>query len=109
MTDVPLQVTFRGFPPSDAIKERVREHADKLSTFHTHITGCRVAIESPGHHHKHGQHYRVRVDVSVPGAEIVVGGDADPSYADAYAAVDGAFRDAARVLREHQKKLQSSH
>ena len=102
--EVPLQVTFRGMSPSEALSGRVREHASKLTTFHRHVMGCRVAIEAPSPHHKHGAHFRVRVDVRVPGAELVVGDDADPRYVDAYAAVDGVFKDAARVLREHQKR-----
>ena len=101
--DVPLQVTFRGMSPSEALRDRVRQHTDKLTTFHRHIMGCKVAITAPGHHHKHGQNFRVRVDVVVPGAELVIGSGADPAYHDAYAAVDGVFKNAARVLREHQK------
>lgn len=103
--EVPLQVTFRGMSPSDALRERVKEHASKLATFHQRIMGCRVAIEAPSHHHRHGGHYRVRVDVTVPGAELVVGHDSEPASADAYAAVDVAFKDLARVLRDHQKKI----
>ncbi len=108
--EVPLKVTFRGLPPSDALRDRVNEHAQKLSTFHRHLIGCNVTIESPGHHHKHGQHFRVRIDMSVPQAELVVGNDGDARYEDAYAAVDGAFKDAERVLRDHAKKrIDASH
>lgn len=107
--EVPLQVTFRGMAPSDALRERVRARADKLSTFHRHLLSCRVAIESPGNHHSHGQTYRVRVDMAVPGAELVIGRDDDPRYHDAYAAVDGAFEDAERVLAEHQKRRRDNH
>jgi ribosomal subunit interface protein len=102
--EVPLQVTFRGMSPSDALRDRVRARADKLSTYHRHVLACRVAIEAPGHHHQHGRSFKVRVDMSVPGAELVVGHDEDPRHQDAYAAVDGAFQDAERVLAEHQKK-----
>jgi len=107
--EVPLQVTFRGMAPSDALRDRVRERAEKLSTFHNHIMGCRVAIEAPGNHHQHGQKFRVRVDLKVPGAELIVGGDEDPRYQDAYAAVDGVFQDAERVLSEHQKRRRENH
>jgi ribosomal subunit interface protein len=108
--EVPLQVTYRGMPPSEALSERVREHASKLSTFHRRILGCKVAIEAPSPHHRHGGHFRVRVDVVVPGAELVVANDdASPKGEDAYAAVDGVFKNASRVLREHQKKQDDKH
>ncbi len=108
--EVPLQVTYRGMPPSEALSDRVREHAAKLTTFHRRILGCKVAIEAPSPHHRHGGHFRVRVDVVVPGAELVVSNhDTSPIGEDAHAAVDGVFKNASRVLRDHQKKQDTKH
>ncbi len=102
--EVPLQVTYRGMPPSEALSERVREHASKLTLFHRGILGCKVAIEAPSPHHRHGGLYRVRLDMRVPGAELVVADAASEKNVDAYAAVDCAFKHASRVLRDHQKR-----
>ena len=36
---IPLQVTFRDMPPSDAVESRIREKADKLGRFYDRIIG----------------------------------------------------------------------
>jgi ribosomal subunit interface protein len=101
--NLPLQVTFRDMPHSDALDAYVRAKAGKLDTFYRRISSCRVAVESPHKHHSHGRAYRVRIDMTVPGAELVVG--QGKHAIDAYAAVDEAFRDAERLLKSHASKL----
>jgi cold shock CspA family protein len=68
----PLQITFRNVAPSDVIEEWIREEAAKLDTFYNRIMGCRVTVELPHHHHRKGSLYHVRIDLTVPGGEIVV-------------------------------------
>lgn len=48
---IPLQVTFRGIPHSDAVEAKIREKAAKLEKFYSHIMGCRVAVEAEHHSH----------------------------------------------------------
>lgn len=98
----PLHLTFRGLDRTDALDAYVRRHVDKLSTFHDRIASCRVAVESPHHHTHNGRQYRIRVDVRVPGHEVVVSRapDATPSTTDAYASIDRAFDEAGRRLQE---------
>jgi ribosomal subunit interface protein len=99
----PIQITFRGLGPSSAIEDYVRRRASKLETFHHRITGCKVTVEAPNLHHKQGRQYRVRIDLVVPKAELVVGRTPDEgsSHEDVYAAIDDAFDDAGRVLQDH--------
>jgi ribosomal subunit interface protein len=102
----PMQLTFRDIDPSPAIADYVRKKASKLDNQHARITSCRVAVEAPHRSHVHGKHYRVRVDVNVPGREIVAGtsqSDED-RHADLYAAIDDAFDEAERVLRDHAQR-----
>lgn len=123
MPQLPVQITFRDMTPSTAVEAHVRRRADKLDTFFDQIMGCRVAVEAPLHRHHHGRRYEVRVDITVPGHELVV--RRDPTSAmrtaegkqatgnkqefkpdeDLYAAIDGAFDDAERVLEDHARKL----
>jgi ribosomal subunit interface protein len=105
---LPLQVTFRNIPPSEALVDYVRTKADKLETFFDRITSCRVAVETPHRHGQHGRHYRIRVDLTVPGAEVVVGHDQNRCAEDAYAAVDDAFKNAERLLKAHAERLRFS-
>jgi sigma 54 modulation/S30EA-like ribosomal protein len=65
----PLRITFRDVERSNALEARVRRHADKLGRFDERIVACCVAIEAPHRHKHHGRHYRVRVDLAVPGAD----------------------------------------
>jgi ribosomal subunit interface protein len=102
----PLQITFHGVPHSNAIEQYVRGRADKLETFASRIVSCRVAIEMPHRHAHHGEHYRVRIDVTVAGGEIVVERvpQGDHAYEDAYAAIDAAFDDAGRRLQDFVRR-----
>lgn len=102
----PLQLTFHGIDPSDAITEYVHKRAAKLENFADNITSMRVALEAPHRHQTHGNHYRVRIDVKVPGHELVVGRDPGDKRTneDLYAAIDTAFDDAQRVLHDHSER-----
>jgi len=68
----PLQITFRNITPSATIEEWIRDEADKLDSFYNRVMGCRVAIEVPHRHHRKGSPYHIRIDLTVPGEEIVV-------------------------------------
>lgn len=101
-----LQISFHDLEPSPAVDAYVREHAAKLETFFDRIVNCRVAVESPHRHKRHGRHFRVRIDAFVPGQELVV--DRTPAEhandEDLYAAVDDAFGRMQRVLRDYAQK-----
>jgi ribosomal subunit interface protein len=100
------QLTFRELNPSDAIAAYVGEKAAKLSTFFDRIIACRVAVEAPHRHHRQGRVYRVRIDIVVPGVELVAGSapEADVRHQDVYAAIDDAFDDAERVLSDYARR-----
>ncbi len=103
---IPVQITFRGLDVSPAVDEYVRKRVGKLTTFSDRITRCRVAVEAPPHHHKHGGKYHVRVELNVPGADLVVARRADDhlGHQDVYAVVDDAFDNAGRVLQDHVRR-----
>jgi len=104
---LPCQLTFRDFSPSPALADLVQKKAAKLDSLFESIIACRVVIEAPHRRHHHGRHYHVRIDVTVPNGELVVGRDppARESHQDAYAALEDAFDDAERVLREHARRV----
>ena len=66
---VPLRISYHHCAPSDALNALIREKALELERFYPRITSCRVVVERPGYHHRHGKgaHFRVRIEVSVPG------------------------------------------
>jgi len=98
---LPLQITFRGLPHSDALETAIRERAVKLDRFHPRITSCRVVIEQAGRHQQQGKQFVVRLDIGVPGAEIAVNRD---HAEDAMVAVRDAFDAARRKLEDHARE-----
>jgi ribosomal subunit interface protein len=102
---IPLQITFREVERSDAAEDLVRDRVAKLETFEPHIMACRVALEAAHRHKRKGKDYRVRVDLTVPGDEIVVGRDPPErtAHEDLYTAIDRAFDVAQRLLEDRAR------
>jgi ribosomal subunit interface protein len=101
----PLRITFKGLPPSEFIETRVRDKVAKLSRFSDRITSCHVVIGSPHQHHHQGQVYGVRVEVGVPGRELVALSRAeDPSHEDVYVALRDTFSALTRQLEDYQRR-----
>ena len=98
---IPLQITFRGLLRSDALEARIREKADRLQDFHARITSCRVVVEEQHRHKRQGKQFTVRVDIRVPGNEIVVDRDHDE---DVYVALRDAFDAARRKLEDFARE-----
>ena len=68
----PLKITFRNIKSSEMVEEWISAEVAKLGTFYKRIMGCHVAIEVPHRHHRKGSPYHIRIDLVVPGEEIVV-------------------------------------
>lgn len=94
---IPLQITVRHMPRSDALESRIRDQAAKLDEFHPHLMSCRVTVEEKGRHQKQGRQFQVRIDARVPGREIVANRDHDE---DVYVALRDAFAAVTRQLEE---------
>ena len=103
---IPLQITYRGFSSSDALSHVIKEEADKLEEFHDRVTGCRVVVEQPHKRHRKGKHFHVRIDLTVPGSELVVGRDPaeHDQHEDPFVAVTEAFDAMRRMLQEYAAK-----
>lgn len=74
-----LQITYRNVEATAALEEWICEEAEKLDVFYDRIMGCHVAVEIPHRHHRRGDLYHVRIQVKVPGGEVVV--NREPSMA----------------------------
>lgn len=98
---LPLQVTLRDISPSEAIEAYIRERAAKLEQFYDRIVSCRVVVEAPVRHHRKGGPYKVRIDLTVPGDELVVDRQVDE---DLYVAIRDAFHAARRKLEDYARR-----
>lgn len=103
---IPVQVTFRNMDHSPLLEGRVREEAAKLERYFDRIMGCRVVVEAHHHHHHKGNLYHLRIDLTVPGAELVVSREPAQHHAheDVYVAIRDAFDDITRQLEDHARK-----
>lgn len=97
----PLQVTFHNLPHSDAIETDVRARIAKLEDLHDRVVSARVVVDSPHRGQTKGKTYAVRIELQVPGHEIVVSRE---PVGDLKLALNDAFDTARRRLKEHADK-----
>jgi ribosomal subunit interface protein len=97
---LPLQMSARDVSLSEAAEADIRAKAARLETYYDGIVGCRVVVEGPGRHHRKGL-FTVRIDLSVPGTELVVDRHGD---ADLYVAIRDAFDAARRRLEDYARR-----
>ena len=94
-----LNIKFHNIPASEAVEAEIRKRAEKLSQISDRINRCDVTVETNGKHKQQGHLYEVRIDLTIPGAEIVL--NRTHPNEDVYVAVRDAFDAAARKLKEH--------
>jgi ribosomal subunit interface protein len=104
--DIPLQITFRNMDPSETVEAKVRERAEKLEKYFGHLTSCRVVVEAPKRRHHKGKLYHLRIELGVPGMELVVNRHPKDKHAheDVYVAVRDAFDAARRRLQDQARR-----
>ena len=98
---IPLNISFHGMDSSSALEDHIREKLEMLEHLHPNITRCNVTIEKPHHHKQQGNPFNVRIDLYVPGDEIVINRDVDE---DVYVALRDAFDAAKRQVQRHAQK-----
>jgi len=102
-----LQITFRNLDHSPTVEAKIRERVEELEQFYDRITSCRVVIEEPTRRQRKGNLFHIRVDLSVPGKEIVVKRDPPEHQAheDIYVAVRDCFDAVRRQLEDHVRRM----
>ena len=104
---LPVDITFKEIPPSDAVTARINEWVDKLERIYDRIVRCEVVVETPHRHHRNGRHYHVRARLTLPRGELVASHDPGPegAHEDVYVALRDTFTALRRQLEEHVRKL----
>ena len=106
----PLQITFHNLKSSETAEAAIRERFAKLDRLYDRLTACRVAVECVAKQHQTGNVYDVRIDMLVPGQELVVSKaphKAKERYVnpDVYVAIREAFDAAERQLLAFKDQL----
>ena len=122
---LPVQITFRNMPPSEAVATRIRKETAKLDRYYGRITSCRVVVEAPHRHHRRGEQFHIRIELGVPGGEVAVRHgasllammqrseasewhrhfEAEPDHKDIYVAIRDSFKAARRRLQDHVRRM----
>jgi ribosome-associated translation inhibitor RaiA len=125
---LPVQITLRHVPFPDLIEPDVRRRAAKLDRYYDRIMSCRVLVERTHRHHVGGTHFHVRIDLGVPGGEVIVSrasslhgtaqdidqererkqNEVDPVHKHARVAVREAFDIARRRLQDYARRQRGS-
>lgn len=98
----PVQIVYRNLEHSEALEAHVHLKASKLEEIYDRISNCHVTIEVPHRHHQQGKRFNVRVDVKVPGGEVIASREQSE---DPYVALRETFDHARRQLEEYVSRL----
>ena len=125
---LPPTITFRRMRATDALEAEIRARLEKLDTYCPSIMAARVLVEQAERHHRDGNRYHIRLDLTVPGEEIVISHEAslrpdaralaarqtrkqdepDRSHTDAGFAIREAFAAARRRLQDYVRRQRGS-
>jgi ribosomal subunit interface protein len=97
---IPLQISLHGIEHSDALYNAIREKAEKLDRYYDRVMSCRVVLELAGRHKRQGKQFTVRIDLKVPGGEIVITHQHDEEL---QIALRDAFDAARRKLEDYAR------
>jgi len=104
---IPVKITFRHMESSVAVETRVNELANHLGVFSDRILACRVVVDSPHRHHHQGKVFAVKVQLELPGEDVVVDMERPQrdGHDDVYVVLRDAFDAAKRQLQQRMSSL----
>jgi len=104
---IPVKITFRHMESSAAVETRVNELANHLGVFSDRILSCRVVVDSPHRHHHQGKVFAVKVQLELPGEDVVVDMERPQrdGHDDVYVVLRDAFDAAKRQLQQRMASL----
>ncbi|MBI4292992.1 MAG: ribosome-associated translation inhibitor RaiA [Betaproteobacteria bacterium] len=98
---IALQITVRDMEHSDVLDQHIRDKVAKLEHIYPRLMACRVVVERQDRHKQQGSQFSVRIDLTLPGKEIVVN---RKLAEDPYVALRDAFDAAKRQLEEFARE-----
>ncbi|UCF68650.1 MAG: HPF/RaiA family ribosome-associated protein [Acidobacteriota bacterium] len=102
---LPLTVTKRDVEIPESVEVLIEERALKLERYFPRITGCRIVVEGPGNRHRTGGTYKVKIDLTVPGRELVINMQ---EHEELLVAIREAFEAARRQLEDYARLQRGS-
>ena len=98
-------LVWKGMTASAALEERIHEELAQLDGLYPWIIASRVVLEQPHRHHRHGRHFQVKLELTVPGKMLTVARDPveHRNSEDAWASVSEAFATMRRQLEDYAR------
>jgi ribosome-associated translation inhibitor RaiA len=100
----PVEITLRGIPHSAALEQYVAEQARELDRQCDRIQACHVVVEALQRHRQQSAQIAVRLNITLPGTEVVVNREHGE---DVYIALRDAFEAASLQLKDHIRRQSS--
>lgn len=104
--EVPIQITFKNLKHSNNVASKIKERVAWLETFYPRIVSCRIVITSAHKRHHKGNLFAIRIDLRVPGEELVMTRSPDlaKNHKDIYVTIHDGFDLARRELKEFARR-----
>ena len=97
----PVEITLRGIPRSSALERYVGEQARALDRQCERIQACHVVAEALHRPKRQGAQFAVRLNITLPGTEVVVNREHGE---DVYVAMRDAFEAASLQLEDYLRR-----
>jgi len=106
----PIQITFRDMSREPTLERLVVRKVTGLERYCQRITGCRILVAAPHRRHRNGRQYQVRVDLTIPGSQLVVRRDAahNGRHESVRVAIHDAFDAARRILLDVARRRRAA-
>jgi cold shock CspA family protein/ribosome-associated translation inhibitor RaiA len=99
---LPVQIAVHNTQLSPDAEGDIRQRVERLSRYYGRLMSCRVTVDVPQSRRRtDAVLYGVRIDVTVPGGEIVVN---HQPRAELATALDGAFKAMRRRLQDYARR-----
>lgn len=101
---ISVEIVMRGIPQSGALERFIGEQARKLDRVCDRLLSCHVVVEALHRPRQQGTQFSVRLNITLPGTEVVVNREHGE---DVYMAVRDAFEAASLQLNDHMRRQSS--
>ncbi len=103
---VAVQISFQGIDVSDALRDNIMQHVQKLETFAPEIISCDAVVKRAESRHQKGNRFLVHLRVTLPGAELNAGHATrlNQAHEDPFVAARDSFHAMRRRLEEHERR-----
>lgn len=98
----PVQITFKDLDNSEELSSLIHDKASKLEQFFENIISCHVVIEQTQKHKNQGKLNNIRINLGVPGKELVVTNNQRDNV---YIAIRDAFDSLRRQLEDYARVI----